>query len=67
MIKVEVEEYCHNCMDFEADVTKPERLYSLSGDDVVFSDTVIHCKYRKRCAGIIRYLDRQTKENRNER
>ena len=60
MIRVEVEEYCQSCLDFEPDVTKPEKVY---GDDnaIVLSDTVIRCKYRKRCQGITRYLEHRVK------
>lgn len=62
MINIEVEGYCHQCLDFHPDVTPPERLYS--GNDVVHqSDTIIRCKYRKRCAGIKRYLEQQAKQD----
>ena len=57
MIRIDVEGYCHNCLDFEADVTKPVR----DIHDNVWSDTVIQCEYRKRCAGIRRYLEQQSK------
>lgn len=62
MIRVEVEEYCQHCLDFTPDVTKPERCY-VGVDEVFFGDTIIRCEYRKRCAGIKRYLDKQLKEN----
>ena len=55
MIRIDVEGYCHNCLDFESDVTKPVR----NIDDNTWSDTVIQCKYRKRCSGIKRYLEHQ--------
>ena len=62
MIKIEVEDYCQLCLDFTPDVTKPERLYSLEcPDGMVMSDTIVRCEYRKRCAGIKRYLDQQIK------
>lgn len=62
MICVEVEKYCQQCLDFTPDVTKPERLYTLDHPDgLVMSDTIIRCEYRKRCAGIKRYLDQQIK------
>lgn len=60
MIRVEVEPYCQQCLDFEPDVTKPERCM-FEGEEFVFTDTVIHCKHRKRCASIVRFLERQTK------
>lgn len=62
MIRVEVEDYCQQCLDFTPDVTKPERLYFNNGEvDFAMSDTIVRCEYRKRCAGIKRYLDQQTK------
>lgn len=60
MIRVEVEPYCQQCLDFEPDVTKPER-HMLKGTELVFSDTIIQCKHRKRCAGLVRFLERQSK------
>ena len=60
MIRVDVEPYCDKCLDFEPDVTKPERC-KLKGAEFVFSDTIIQCKHRKRCAGLVRFLERQTK------
>lgn len=67
MIKVEVEEYCQQCLDFTPDVTKPERLYTADNPDgFIMSDTIIRCEYRKRCAGIKRYLDQQAKGETHE-
>jgi hypothetical protein len=60
MIRVEVEEYCQQCLDFEPDVTKPERLY-IGVTEKTFGDTIIRCKYRKRCAAITRFLEHQAK------
>lgn len=62
MIKVVVEDYCQQCLDFTPDVTKPEKLYPIGNPDgFIMSDTVIRCEYRKRCAGIKRYLEQQLK------
>lgn len=61
MIKLEVEEYCHYCMDFEADVKNPERVRMSSGE-IGLGDTVVRCEYRNRCANIKRYLERRAKE-----
>lgn len=51
-IKLEVQPYCSECCDFEADVTKPERVTATVGR----TDTIIKCKYAKRCEAIKRYL-----------
>lgn len=61
MIRVNVEEYCQACLDFTPDVTPPTKMYSSEGE-LILGDTVIYCKYRKRCAGIKRYLEQQAKE-----
>lgn len=58
MIRIDVEEYCHACLDFEPDVIKPLRNIETN----TWSDTVVQCKYRKRCAGIRRYLMSQPVE-----
>lgn len=61
MIRVEVEEYCQQCLDFHPDVTPPERKWSIDEMAMIQTDTIIQCKYRKRCAGIKRYLEQQAK------
>ena len=60
MIRLEVEEYCQSCLDFSSDVIKPQRAATVDGE-LVHTDTVIQCEYRKRCAGIRRYLEQQMK------
>ena len=60
MIRIEVEDYCQKCLDFSPDVTKPERIYA-GEKEMHFGDTIIKCEYRKRCAGIRRYLEQQMK------
>lgn len=63
MIKIEVEDYCQRCLDFNPDVTKPTRYFDDRSKEVsgVQTDTIIQCEYRKRCAGIRRYLEQQMK------
>ena len=57
MIRVDVEEYCHSCRDFTAEVIVATR--NIERNE--WSDTVVQCKYRKRCAGLVRYLEHQLK------
>lgn len=66
MIILNVEEYCHSCQDFTADVTPPAKLYASDGNDYTLGDTTVQCKYRKRCAGIKRYLESKEKENKDD-
>lgn len=70
MIRIEVEEYCHACLDFSPDVTKPTRevayihdpLEFLPKETVIQSDTIVQCEYRRRCEAIKKYLIRQATE-----
>lgn len=64
-IKIDVKEYCTDCCDFEADVTKPEKTYYYDCSEQVCestSDTIVRCRYSKRCEAIKRFLEKQ-KEN----
>jgi hypothetical protein len=61
MIRIDVEEYCHSCLDFSPDIIPPTRAFSVDGKEIIQTDTIIQCKYRKRCAGIKRYLEQQMK------
>ena len=61
MIRVEVEYYCHACLDFTPDVIRPVKLMSDDDNEVIMSDTIIQCGHRRRCAGIKRYLEQQAK------
>ena len=64
MIKVDVEEYCHACLDFSPETIKPQRM--LADDQFVLSDTIIQCEHRRRCASIARYLAAQAKGDNNK-
>lgn len=61
MIRLDIEEYCQQCLDFSPDVTKPIRVTTGSGE-ISFTDTVVQCEYRKRCAGMMRYLKQQVND-----
>lgn len=71
-IKLEVRPYCSTCLDFEPDVTKPERStlmmsVSLYSRDVpaydALTDTIVKCKYANRCANLVRHLTKQIMED----
>ena len=67
MIRIEVQEYCSECCDFEPDVTRPVKMvgYTPFADaiDITQTDTIVRCKYAKRCENIKRYLERRNNEN----
>lgn len=60
MIKLELEPYCQTCLDFSPDVSKPDR-YRIHDDEIIVGDTIVQCEYRRRCAGLKRYLEKQLK------
>lgn len=66
MIRVEVEDYCSECMDFEPDVEKPQKMYAYM-NEIMISDTVIRCENRKRCEHIKRYLERKVPDDGSEK
>lgn len=67
MIKLEVQEYCHECANFTADVKEPKKYYN--GLDIVewntpkvistMTDTLVCCEHRKLCENLVRYLRKQ--------
>ena len=66
MIKLDVQEYCHDCDGFEADVEHPQHAYDMHGNPIYSSDTLVRCGRRKLCKNIERYLERKMKgENTN--
>lgn len=64
MIRLDIQPYCGSCCDFDPDVTKPTRstfATSIKEVEVIQSDTIVRCKYAKRCESIKRYLEQQSK------
>lgn len=61
MIKLDVKDYCHSCMDFDPDVVPAHKEFTDWTNEIVLTDTVIRCKNRDRCEAIRRYLERQIK------
>lgn len=59
MIRVDVQEYCDCCCDFEPDVSRTKKYFKDDGDEITVVDTIICCTHAKRCEAIRRYLMRQ--------
>lgn len=63
MIRLDIQDYCGLCCDFEPDVTKPfKQGHRVDGTDeyaLIQTDTIIRCKHTKRCESIRRYLKQQ--------
>lgn len=54
MIKLDVENYCQECGDFEPG---KETVILYAGDEPISRTTTVYCKYRGRCASIAKYLE----------
>lgn len=61
-IILNIKDYCSECCDFEPDVTRPEKGSLCSGGEelvVLQTDTIVRCRYARRCENIRRYLAKQ--------
>lgn len=54
MIRLDVENYCQECGDFEPG---KETVILYSRDEPISRTTTVYCKYRDRCASIAKYLE----------
>lgn len=64
MIELKVESYCHDCPDFEADVSKRRETLRDDGSDVALLEyqyTMVRCAHAARCRAVKRYLEKQQK------
>ena len=62
MIRLEVQDYCHECRLFEAHVKGPRvAAYLFNGDEVVVDDVIITCMNQNKCRSIKNYLERTLK------
>lgn len=57
MIILDIQPYCQDCLVFDPDVERPQKVYNLD-EELIISDTVIRCSRRRTCAGIKRYLEK---------
>ena len=51
LIRLEVEDYCQSCTEFNPDVEEPTALYA-NREVVARTDTVVRCKSRHKCENI---------------
>lgn len=58
MIVLDIQPYCQDCLVFDPDVERPQKVYNLD-EELIISDTVIRCSRRRTCAGIKRYLEKE--------
>lgn len=60
MIKLYIEDYCHNCPNFKVSVSKLGFANGLGGYS---TNTDITCKHAGRCEEIKKYLEKENKRN----
>lgn len=56
MITLDIQKYCHDCPDFEADVSK--RTIHGFDDALEWTDTKISCAHKNRCYEIKKYIEK---------
>lgn len=56
MIELFVEDYCHNCPDFDPYISKTKMKCDR---ECYWTNTVITCKHAERCKEIKNYLEKQ--------
>ena len=67
MIKLDVQEYCHECPYFDAKVTGgPSLFYSTDGEvvEIIMADAVIRCTRAEKCAWVVEEALRLKEEER---
>lgn len=59
MIRLELEDYCYSCPDFEAKQIGPDKFYA---GDLVYdsSDIIVTCERIKKCRHIIEFLSKHS-------
>lgn len=53
MIKLDVEDYCQECLDFDPE---KESVCLYSGDKICQCITTVRCKHRNRCKNIMQWF-----------
>ena len=58
MIKLEVQDYCQTCPNFEADVERPVTLYR-DAEEITIGDTIIRCENRRICERVKKVISNE--------
>lgn len=68
MITVSVEEYCHNCHEFEPDMIKScVKSVDMSNQySSILVTTTIECMHREKCRAIYEYIKQTSIEQENK-
>lgn len=62
MIKLDVQDYCHDCADFEPRVQLPTILYGNDGSKMIVGDTIVDCEDSTRCARLYGHIKQGMEE-----
>ena len=58
MIRLDIDEYCNNCPEFESDVKKDViHCRNLDFNKASIVNTIITCEHRERCRSIKNFLE----------
>lgn len=60
MITLDVDQWCNNCPEFEAEVDKDTYLsndFMVEEKPIYTTDTKITCKHRQRCRSMVKELE----------
>lgn len=61
MIKLDVADYCHSCLNFVAVVEKPVVTHCMDGSTTTLGNTIVSCEYRDQCARVAQNSDKRAK------
>lgn len=62
MIRLDIDEYCNNCPEFESDVKKDVIHYkTIDFGKTSIVNTIITCEHRERCCSIKNFLEEEKK------
>lgn len=65
MIRLELKDYCHDCVGFEAEVQSPVIYFTTGCEMAEQTDTIVRCKHHKRCRHVVEYVMDGYKEKEN--
>ena len=67
MIKLNVEEYCYDCPEFEPEVIKPQPIYDTMGDyKGMLGSMHVVCEHRNTCRRFMEYLQKRSIKKKGE-
>lgn len=59
MIKLDVCEYCHGCLEFEPYVAERPYLFHTLNCDCICGDTIVECENHRKCEVLYNHLKKK--------